>query len=61
MTSGELLSLLPLFLAALVPASLFIAAFLVSRQRERALTVASFVTTAPVGTSTTAGTVMPLG
>ncbi|HET9625201.1 MAG TPA: NADH-quinone oxidoreductase subunit L [Kofleriaceae bacterium] len=45
MASGELLALLPLFLAALVSASLFISAFLVSRQ-PRSLTVASFVTTA---------------
>jgi NAD(P)H-quinone oxidoreductase subunit 5 len=40
----ELLSLLPLFLASLVPACLFVAAFLISRQRSRFLTVASFVT-----------------
>jgi NAD(P)H-quinone oxidoreductase subunit 5 len=49
MTSAELLSLSPLFLAALVPASLFVAAFGVSRQGGRALTVASFVTTAAAG------------
>jgi NAD(P)H-quinone oxidoreductase subunit 5 len=46
MRSDELLALFPLFLAALVPASLFVAAFLISRQRFRFLTVASFVTTA---------------
>ena len=49
MASGDLISLLPLVLAALVPASLFIAAFLVSRQRSRSLSVASFVTTAAAG------------
>jgi NAD(P)H-quinone oxidoreductase subunit 5 len=48
MTSAELLALLPLFLAALVPTSLFVAAFSVSRQRFRFLMVASFVTTAAV-------------
>jgi NAD(P)H-quinone oxidoreductase subunit 5 len=46
MASAELLSLLPLVLASLVPASLFVAAFLISRQRFRFLTVASFVTSA---------------
>ena len=46
MARAELLSLLPLFLASLVPASLFVAAFLVSRQRFRFLIVASFVTSA---------------
>ncbi len=45
MTSDVLLSFLPLVLAALVPACLFIAAFLISRQRARFLTVASVVTT----------------
>ncbi len=45
MASHELISLLPLFLAALVPACLVLAAFLVSRQRSRFLTVASVVTT----------------
>lgn len=45
MAFGDLLSLLPLFLAALVPAILFISAFLVSRQGSRSLTVAAFVTT----------------
>src|SRR5262245_43206377 len=44
MASDELLSLLPLLLAALVPASLVVAAFLISRQRARFLTVAVFVT-----------------
>jgi len=48
MTSAELLALLPLFLAALVPTSLFVAAFSVSRQKFRFLIVASFVTTAAV-------------
>lgn len=46
MASDELLALLPLFLAWLVPASLFIAAFTVSRQRARSLTTAVVVTTA---------------
>ncbi len=45
MTSDELLSLLPLVLASLVPACLFVAAFLISRERARFLPVASFVTT----------------
>jgi NAD(P)H-quinone oxidoreductase subunit 5 len=44
MASAELLALLPLLLAALVPASLVIAAFGVSRQRARFLTVSGFVT-----------------
>src|SRR4051812_47004604 len=44
MTSAEFLALLPLFLAALVPASLVVAAFLISRQRVRILRVAVFVT-----------------
>jgi NAD(P)H-quinone oxidoreductase subunit 5 len=46
MTDGDVLSLLPLLLASLVPASVFVAAFLVSRQRSRVFTVATFVTTA---------------
>lgn len=45
MESDELLSLLPLVLAALVPGSLVTAAFLISRQRSRFLTGATFVTT----------------
>jgi NAD(P)H-quinone oxidoreductase subunit 5 len=45
MTSDELLSLLPLVLASLVPACLIVAAFLTSRERARFLTVTSFVTT----------------
>ncbi len=49
MASGELLSLVPLLLAALVPASLVIPAFLISRQRARFLTVAVFVTTLAAG------------
>ena len=44
MATDELLSFLPLILAALVPACLFIAAFLISRRRSRFLTVASVVT-----------------
>jgi NAD(P)H-quinone oxidoreductase subunit 5 len=49
MASHDLLSLLPLVLASLVPACLVVAAFLVSRQRSRFLTVASFVTTLATG------------
>jgi NAD(P)H-quinone oxidoreductase subunit 5 len=49
MASGELLSLLPLFLASLVPASLVVSAFLISRQRARFLTVAVFVTSFAAG------------
>ncbi|MGE0545857.1 MAG: NADH-quinone oxidoreductase subunit L [Kofleriaceae bacterium] len=49
MTGGEFLSLLPLVLAALVPASLVVAAFLISRQRSRFLTVAVFATTWTAG------------
>ncbi len=49
MTSDEVLSLLPLILASLVPACLIIAAFLISRQRSRSLSVASFVTTMTAG------------
>ena len=45
MTSPELLSLVPLLLASLVPASLVIGAFLVSRERSRFLMVPTFVTT----------------
>jgi len=60
MTSGDLLSLFPLFLVSLVPASLFIAAFLVSRQRSRSLTVASFVTTAAAGLAYLAVVLRPL-
>ncbi len=44
-TSHELLSLLPLILAALVPACLVVAAFLIARQRTRFLRGATFVTT----------------
>ena len=44
MSSGDLLSLLPLFLAALVPASFLIAAFLVPRRGTKVLPVASFTT-----------------
>jgi NAD(P)H-quinone oxidoreductase subunit 5 len=47
--SGELLALLPLFLAALVPAILVVAAFLISRQRARILTVAVFATSLTAG------------
>ncbi len=46
MSSDELISLLPLLLAWLVPASLFVAAFMVSQHRARSLKVASFITAA---------------
>ena len=45
MSSAELVSLLPLVLASLVPATLVVAAFLISRQRARILTVAVVATT----------------
>jgi NAD(P)H-quinone oxidoreductase subunit 5 len=45
MSFAELLSLLPLLLAALVPATLFVAAFLISRQGAGVLTLAVVVTT----------------
>ncbi len=45
MTSADLLSLLPLILAALVPTCLFVAAFLISRRGSRSLTIAAGVTT----------------
>ena len=46
MAFAELLALLPLALAALVPGCLFVSAFTLSRQRADVLTVASVVTTA---------------
>ncbi|HET9993400.1 MAG TPA: NADH-quinone oxidoreductase subunit L [Kofleriaceae bacterium] len=49
MATSDVLSFLPLVLAALVPACLFIAAFLISRQRARFLTVAAVVTTMTAG------------
>lgn len=49
MTSEDLLSFLPLVLAALVPTCLFVAAFLISRRRSGLLTVASVVTTLTMG------------
>jgi NAD(P)H-quinone oxidoreductase subunit 5 len=60
MTSHELLSLLPLLLASLVPACLVVAAFLISRQRARFLTVASFVTTLAAGLAYLAVVLRPL-
>src|SRR5450432_1638533 len=60
MASGELLSLLPLFLAALVPASLVVAGFLISRQRARILTVAVRVTTLAAGLTYLAVILHPL-
>jgi NAD(P)H-quinone oxidoreductase subunit 5 len=60
MTSDEVLSLLPLFLAALVPACLVVAAFLISRQRSRFLTVATVVTTLTAGLTYLAVLLRPL-
>ena len=60
MGSGEFLALLPLFLAALVPASLVVAAFLVSRQRARFLTVAVGVTSLTAGLTYLAVLLHPL-
>src|ERR1700760_3298460 len=45
MSSAELVSFLPLVLAALVPAPLVVAAFLMSRRRAGVLNVAVVVTT----------------
>jgi NAD(P)H-quinone oxidoreductase subunit 5 len=60
MTSGELVSLVPLFLASLVPASIFVAAFLVSRERSRSMTVAAFVATAAAPCAYSAVALRPL-
>ncbi len=45
MESHDIIALIPLVLAALVPACLFVSAFLISRQRSSFLGVASVVTT----------------
>lgn len=60
MASHELLSLLPLFLASLVPACLVVAAFLISRRRSRFLSVAAFVTTLGAGLTYLAVILRPL-
>jgi NAD(P)H-quinone oxidoreductase subunit 5 len=60
MSSGEVLSLVPLFLASLVPASLFCAAFLVSRQRAKTMSAASYVTAGAVGLAYLAVLIRPL-
>lgn len=60
MTAYELLSLLPLLLASLVPACLVVAAFLVSRRQSQFLTVASFVTTLTAGLAYLAVILRPL-
>jgi len=60
MTSTDVLSFLPLILAALVPACLFISAFLISRQRSRSLAVASFVTAMTAGFAYLAVVLRPL-
>src|SRR5689334_9655258 len=49
MTAGEVLALVPLYLASLVPACLFVSAFLIARQRSRFLTVATVVTILTAG------------
>lgn len=49
MAPGEVIALLPLFLAALVPACLVVSAFMISRQRARSLPVATSVTTLTAG------------
>jgi NAD(P)H-quinone oxidoreductase subunit 5 len=60
MTGHDLLALLPLLLASLVPGSLVIAAFLVSRQRGRFLTAATVVTTLTAGLTYLAVGLRPL-
>src|SRR4051794_20365216 len=60
MASHELLSLLPLVLASLVPACLVVGAFLVSREGSRFLSVASFVTTLAAGLTYLAVIIRPL-
>jgi NAD(P)H-quinone oxidoreductase subunit 5 len=61
MRSDELLALLPLVLASLVPACLVIAAFLIPRQRSsRFLPVASFVTSLTAGLAYLAVLLRPL-
>ena len=49
MTPGEVIALLPLFLAALVPACLVVSAFMISRGRARSLPTATSVTTLTAG------------
>jgi NAD(P)H-quinone oxidoreductase subunit 5 len=60
MESHDVLPLLPLVLAWLVPASLVVGAFMVSRRRSRFLTVASFVTTLAAGLAYLAVILHPL-
>lgn len=60
MTTHDIVALLPLFLASLVPASFVVAAFLVSRQRARFLTVATVVTTLAAGLAYLAVLLRPL-
>lgn len=59
-TFEELLSFLPLVLAALVPACLFVAAFLISRRRARFLTVATVMTTVTAVLTYLAVTLRPI-
>lgn len=49
MSAGEVIALLPLFLAALVPACLVVSAFMISRGRAKSLPVATSVTTLTAG------------
>ncbi|HTJ42732.1 MAG TPA: hypothetical protein VL463_11590, partial [Kofleriaceae bacterium] len=60
MELDEALSLLPLVLAALVPACLFVSAFLISRQRAQSLPVATYVTTLTAGLAYAAVVLYPV-
>jgi len=60
MGAEELLSLLPLVLASLVPASLAVAAFLISRQSSQFLSVAKKVTTLTVYLAVAAVVLTPI-
>jgi NAD(P)H-quinone oxidoreductase subunit 5 len=58
--SYEVISLLPLVLAAAVPGCLVVAAFLISRQRSRFLTVATVVTTLTTSLAYLAVVLLPI-
>ncbi|MBX3162154.1 MAG: NADH-quinone oxidoreductase subunit L [Deltaproteobacteria bacterium] len=60
MEGDELLSLVPFFLASLVPVILIIAAFLISRRASRFLTGAAVVTTLAAGLAYLAVLLLPL-
>jgi len=60
MESSGLLSILPLVIAALVPTSLVVSAFLISRQRVQSLSVAVFVTSLAAGLTYLAVALHPL-